>query len=81
VPRVKAEQVVNLFWDAISQGLINGERAEIRGFGSFKIKEYEGYTGRNPMTGEQIEVAPKKLPTFKVGKELKERVDQPGNDY
>ena len=71
----KAETVVNTFFDAISDGLAEDNRAEIRGFGSFKVKVYEGYTGRNPKTGEIIEVTPKKLPFFKVGKELKERVD------
>ncbi|HCU23551.1 MAG TPA: hypothetical protein DF383_00930, partial [Deltaproteobacteria bacterium] len=48
---------------------------EIRGFGSFVNRDYESYTGRNPRTGESIQVEPKKLPFFKVGKELKERVD------
>lgn len=70
-----AETVVNTFFDAISDGLVAGERAEIRGFGSFKTKEYEGYMGRNPKTGEPIEVSPKKLPFFKVGKELRDLVD------
>ena len=76
----KAELVVNTFFDAISDGLAVENRAEIRGFGSFKVKTYEGYTGRNPKTGEVIQVKPKKLPFFKVGKELKERVDTLGND-
>lgn len=71
----KAEMVVNAFFDAITEGLANENRAEIRGFGSFKVKTYDGYTGRNPKTGTIIEVHPKKLPFFKVGKELKERVD------
>ena len=71
----KAEIVVNTFFDSIADGLSSGERAEIRGFGSFKVKSYEGYTGRNPKTGEVIGVKPKKLPFFKVGKELKERAD------
>ena len=71
----KAEFVVNTFFDAIAKGLAVENRAEIRGFGSFKVKTYEGYTGRNPKTGEIIQVKPKKLPFFKVGKELKERVD------
>jgi len=51
---------------------------EIRGFGSFVVKKYDSYTGRNPKTGEKIKVAPKKLPFFKVGKDLRERVDQAG---
>ena len=71
----KAEEVVNTVFGDMEKALTKGERVEIRGFGSFKIKQYEGYKGRNPKTGEIINVAPKKLPFFKVGKELKERVD------
>ncbi|MBW2617721.1 MAG: integration host factor subunit beta [Deltaproteobacteria bacterium] len=71
----KAEMVVNTFFGSIEEALIAGDRVEIRGFGSFKVKNYDGYQGRNPKTGEVIEVAKKKLPFFKVGKELKERVD------
>jgi integration host factor subunit beta len=71
----KAEEVVTTVFDDMEEALIRGERVEIRGFGSFKIKHYEGYEGRNPKTGEIIHVAEKKLPFFKVGKELKERVD------
>ncbi len=70
-----AEIIVNTFFDSIADGLVRGERAEIRGLGSFKVKDYNGYVGRNPKTGIAIEVKPKKLPFFKVGKELKERVD------
>ena len=55
--------------------LIAGDRVEMRGLGSFKVKSYDGYKGRNPKTGKQIKVRPKKLPFFKCGKELKERVD------
>ncbi|MFC1863443.1 HU family DNA-binding protein [Thermodesulfobacteriota bacterium] len=71
----KAEEIVNLVFMDMEKALVMGERVEIRGFGSFKIKNYDGYQGRNPKTGEIIEVSPKKLPFFKVGKELKERVD------
>jgi integration host factor subunit beta len=71
----KAEEVVNTVFGEIEKALINSERVEIRGFGSFKVKQYDGYHGRNPKSGEIIKVAPKKLPFFKVGKELKERVD------
>lgn len=60
--------------DTMSQALVKGNGIEIRGFGSFKVKDYPGYTGRNPKTGEEAQVAPKKLPVFKVGKELRERV-------
>jgi integration host factor subunit beta len=71
----KAEEVVNTVFGDMEKALIRSERVEIRGFGSFKIKQYEGYQGRNPKTGEVINVREKKLPFFKVGKELKERVD------
>ncbi|MDO8526451.1 MAG: HU family DNA-binding protein [Deltaproteobacteria bacterium] len=72
----KAEDVVNLIFDAMTHALVHGDRVEIRGLGSFVVKSYEAYTGRNPRTGESIQVKPKKLPFFKVGKELKKRVDE-----
>ncbi len=72
----KAEEVVNTFFGEIERAFLNSERVEIRGFGSFKVKHYKGYKGRNPKTGEQIDVKPKRLPFFKVGKELKKRVDR-----
>lgn len=71
----RAEMVVNTFFGSIEEALTDGDRVEIRGFGSFKVKSYDGYQGRNPKTGVVIQVAKKKLPFFKVGKELKERVD------
>jgi integration host factor subunit beta len=71
----KAEQVVELFFGEMSDALANGERVEIRGLCSIFVKEYKGYTGRNPKSGEHTQVLPKKLPFFKCGKELKERVD------
>jgi integration host factor subunit beta len=70
----KAEEIVNSIFDTMTQALVEGDRIEIRGFGSFVVRDYESYTGRNPKTGDPIEVKPKKLPFFKVGKELKERV-------
>ncbi len=73
--KAKAAQVVDVFFGEMSNALANGDRVEIRGFCSVYVKEYEGYTGRNPKTGEPIEVPGKKLPFFKCGKELKERVD------
>lgn len=76
IPKKRAEAVVNLVFDSMSQALIDGDRIEIRGFGSFVNREYEAYTGRNPRTGETIQVAAKKLPFFKVGKELKGMVDE-----
>ena len=71
----EASQVVELFFSAMTNALANGERVEIRGFCSFFIKEYAGYTGRNPKTGKNVQVTEKKLPFFKCGKDLKERVD------
>jgi integration host factor subunit beta len=68
--------VVNVVFDSITESLAAGNRVEIRGFGSFKVKEYNSYQGRNPKTGEVIKVKEKRLPYFKVGKELKERVDK-----
>jgi len=70
----KAEEIVNHVFDSMIDALESGDRIEIRGFGSFVVKDYKSYTGRNPKTGEPIEVQPKKLPFFKVGKELKDRV-------
>lgn len=70
-----AEKVVNMFFDTIKETLSKNERVEIRGFGSFTVKNYKPYIGRNPKTGVQINVPSKKLPFFKVGKELKEKVD------
>ncbi len=71
----KAEEIVNLIFDSMKQALVDNDRIEIRGFGSFTVKDYKAYKGRNPKTGEIITVKPKKLPFFKVGKDLKERVD------
>jgi integration host factor subunit beta len=71
----KAEKVVNVVFDEMTNSLVNGDRVEIRGFCSMFVKQYKGYTGRNPKTGHLTEVKFKKLPFFKCGKELKERVD------
>ncbi len=73
--RRDAETVTDIFFEAIEETLSKGERVEIRGFGSFTVNEYRPYVGRNPKTGTRIQVPAKKLPFFKVGKELKERVD------
>ena len=77
LPISKAKEVVKTVFNTTANALAKGDRVEIRGFGSFKIKNYDGYTGRNPKTGEPIKVKPKKLPVFKSSKELKERVDTP----
>jgi integration host factor subunit beta len=71
----EAETVINLFFNKMADALAQGDRAEIRGLCSFFVKKYKGYTGRNPKTGENVKIKPKKLPFFKVGKELKDRVD------
>jgi integration host factor subunit beta len=72
----KAEMVVNAVFENMADALVRKERIEIRGFGSFKVKSYKGYKGRNPKTGDLIKVDGKKLPFFKVGKELRESVDR-----
>ena len=69
-----AEFVVEEIFNAMTEALVQGEGVEIRGFGSFTVRKYDPYIGRNPKTGKNISVSPKKLPFFKVGKELRERV-------
>ena len=71
----EAVKIVNLFFNEMADALADGDRVEIRGLCSFYVKSYKAYTGRNPKTGEPAKVKPKKLPFFKCGKELKERVD------
>lgn len=72
--RKRAEQVVNAIFQAMEDALIRGDRIEIRGFGSFKTKHYAAYVGRNPKTGEPIDVPAKVLPIFKVGRALRDKV-------
>ncbi len=71
----KAEIVVNAIFENMVDSLLLNERIELRGFGSLKIKYYEGYQGRNPRTGDIIRIEDKRLPIFKVGKELEERIN------
>ena len=71
----RAEVVVNTIFDAMVESLRDGEGIEIRGFGSFTVRQYKAYEGRNPRTGKVVHVPPKRLPFFKVGKELRERVN------
>ncbi len=75
LPLRKSEEVINLIFETMSKALLRGGRIEIRGFGAFELREYKDYTGRNPKTGEKIPVSKKKLPFFKVGKELREKID------
>ena len=71
----EAAAVVDLFFCEMGNALAKGDRVEIRGLCSFHVKKYKAYAGRNPKTGEKVKIKPKKLPFFKCGKELKERVD------
>jgi integration host factor subunit beta len=79
LPKTKVENIVNTIFDSMKKAIVNDERIEIRGFGSFSLRHYDAYTGRNPRTGEAVKVAPKKLPYFKVGKELREMVNSSKN--
>lgn len=76
LPKGKAELVVNSVFDTMVDSLKSGDGIEIRGFGSFTVRSYKAYDGRNPRTGAMVQVQPKKLPFFKVGKDLRERVNQ-----
>ena len=75
IPKGRAELLVQVIFESMEVALKRGERIEIRGFGSFELRSYRPYEGRNPRTGVRVSVQPKRLPFFKVGKELKERVN------
>ncbi len=75
ISKAEAARVVEIFFNNMADALSDGERVEIRGLCSFYVKDYKSYTGRNPKTGDKVTITPKKLPFFKCGKELKERVD------
>jgi integration host factor subunit beta len=75
VPHREAAAITNTVIETMTDALAKGESIEIRGFGSFVIKKYDSYEGRNPKTGKKIKVKPKKLPFFKVGKDLREKVN------
>ena len=70
------DKMVRIFFDRIKVALSAGDKVEIRGFGSFTLKKYKGYIGRNPKTGETVDVKPKQLPVFRTGKDLRSRVNQ-----
>lgn len=72
----EAVTIVDTFFDSIKDNLLSGDRVELRGFGSFQMKEYKGYRGRNPKTGESVQVEPKTMPFFKAGKGLKEFLNE-----
>lgn len=71
----KAKEIVDIIFQSMTESLAMDDRVDIRGFGTFKVKEYGGYVGRNPKTGAVVAVEPKRLPNFKVGKMLKERIN------
>ena len=81
LPHHLAEKVINICFDSMIQALYDDQRIEIRGFGSFANRNYKAYEGRNPKTGKIVKVNPKKVPFFKVGKELKEMVDAGKDQY
>jgi integration host factor subunit beta len=76
IPAAEAAIVVSMVFSTLASALSNGDRIEIRSFGVFSVREYDGYQGRNPRTAEVVKVQPKRLPFFKPGKELKQRVDR-----
>lgn len=79
LPRQQVEATIDSFLDAVAEGLAKGERIDFRGFGAFTVRESAARSGRNPRTGETIQIAARKTPTFKVGKELRDRVNN-GSD-
>ncbi len=81
IPRREAEALVNSVFASLAEALARGERIEIRGFGSFIVKRRNAREGLNPKTGEVVSVMAKRVPFFKAGKELKQRVDHPTSDF
>ncbi len=75
ITRKQAKQITEVFFEGIKGALINGEHIEIRGFGSFTLRHYKAYQGRNPKTGESVQVQPKKQPFFKASKDMRTRVN------
>jgi len=75
LPSQKSEEIVDTVFKIMTKALVEDGRIEVRGFGSFTVKSYAGYTGRNPKTGAETVVEPKKLPFFKVGKDFREKLN------
>ncbi len=75
-----ASSIIKTILDSMTESLVNGDNIEFRGFGSFSVRHYDSYTGRNPKTGEKTVVKAKKLPFFKVGRDLKEAIDAGQNN-
>lgn len=78
--KAEAKTTVEMFFDELSEALAKGQRVEIRGLCSIGVKKYKPYTGRNPKTGEDVSIPEKKLPFFKCGKELRDRLNREGTD-
>jgi DNA-binding protein HU-beta len=78
-PRPQVEATIDSLIDAVAEGLAKGERIDLRGFGAFAVRESAARTGRNPQTGEAIQIAARRVPTFKAGKELRDRVNRPSS--
>ena len=81
IPTRTASSIVNTILNTMTETLMNGDHIEIRGFGSFSVKQYGSYTGMKPRTGEKVKVKAKKLPVFKVGKDLRESVNEGRSKY
>ena len=75
ISKSEAARVIQIFFNSMADAMARGDRVEIRGLCSFYVKEYKAYTGRNPKTGDKVIIKPKRLPFFKSGKELRDRVD------
>ena len=81
LPARKAEQIVDMVFDTMEKTLASGDRIEIRGFGSFVVNEYEGYTGRNPKTGTEVPISPRRVMVFKPSAILKQRINNGHADH
>jgi DNA-binding protein HU-beta len=77
LPRPQVEATIDSLIDAVAEGLARGERIDLRGFGAFAVRESAARSGRNPQTGETIQISARRVPTFKAGKELRDRVNRP----
>jgi integration host factor subunit beta len=76
IPLRRAYIVVDTFFERLTRALINGEKVQIRNFGNLEVRHYDGYTGRNPKTGQKVRVSPKRLPLFKAGLGLRNMLNR-----
>ena len=77
----QAKEIVKVLFNSMTEALVEGERVIVKDFGSFTVRSYGAYTGRSPWVGENIEVPPKRLPFFKVGGEMRRRLNPGGEDW